>query len=763
MKKALFIKLLFTIGTLLLFSCSATKYVPEDEYLLNTVKIVRDKDKTIADNAELYVKQQANSKWLNLYKPSLYIYSLSGRDTTKWINRTLRRMGEAPVIYNREKADDSRLNIQRMMQNEGFLHASVKSYPVPVKKKNNQIDVYYYLKENQRYTIGEIDSRINDDIIAGIIKENESKTLLATGQYFSISNLDAERSRIVALLKDSGYYKFTKDMITFVADTAKYSLNVNLTMNILKNEVNCQSFRRYTINKIVYVSEPNIFKNMAVQECDTMQWGIYTLLYNDKPYLRRSKLEDCTFVVPGEFYNLSNVNKTYNSFAQLSALRHTSLHMVEHPDTALLDCYIIFEKNKRYSAEAELEITNTKKDGVSNAFAVSMDNFFGNFGLTSSVAFSNRNLFRGSELLSFRLSWTWETIKGLSDYLRENFIEYDAELSLKSKGLFAPIIPAMKDIPSIVSLKYNSQRRPEYDRLNASASLSFVWNNTAHITHKLEIPGVNYIYVPWIDEEFKKNYLDSITNRKSILKYNYENLLITKLGYTFSYKSALDERLQKSSYSVRAAAESSGNLFGCIKGLFKNDIPYAQYVKGDFDITALVNVDNRNSLVFHTGVGIAYPYGNSTILPFEKRYFAGGANFMRGWMVRTLGPGNFKGKDKNIDYINQTGDVKLSCSIELRSYLFWKLYSALFVDVGNIWTLKNYEEQPGGQFDIKFYEDVAVSYGVGLRFKLDLFVLRIDAGMKAVNPAERGEKKYPIIRPNLSRDFALHFAVGYPF
>jgi outer membrane protein assembly factor BamA len=163
-------------------------------------------------------------------------------------------------------------------------------------------------------------------------------------------------------------------------------------------------------------------------------------------------------------------------------------------------------------------------------------------------------------------------------------------------------------------------------------------------------------------------------------------------------------------------------------------------------------------------VGIASPYGNSRILLFEKRYFAGGANGMRGWGVRTLGPGRYRNSGKSIDFINQSGDLKLDLNIELRSRLFWKLHSAIFVDAGNIWTLRPYDEQPGGQFDIStFHRDLALSYGVGVRIELDMFVFRLDGAMKAVNPAYDGDEKYPLLHPDFGRDFALHFAIGYPF
>ena len=195
------------------------------------------------------------------------------------------------------------------------------------------------------------------------------------------------------------------------------------------------------------------------------------------------------------------------------------------------------------------------------------------------------------------------------------------------------------------------------------------------------------------------------------------------------------------------------------------DIAYAQYVKGDIDFTRNIQLDYNNQLVFHAGFGIAYPYGNSTILPFEKRYFAGGANSVRGWSVRGLGPGSYISKDGRIDFINQTGDMKLDLNMEYRTHLFWKIGGALFVDAGNIWTIRSYDDQPGGQFKFdEFLKQLAVSYGMGFRLNFGYFILRFDMGMKAVNPAYTTSKEhYPLLHPDFSRDFAFHFAVGLPF
>ena len=276
---------------------------------------------------------------------------------------------------------------------------------------------------------------------------------------------------------------------------------------------------------------------------------------------------------------------------------------------------------------------------------------------------------------------------------------------------------------------------------------------------------------------FKKEYLESETSRNAILRYNYEDLFITKLGFGYSYANG--------PVALKTNIETSGNLlqlgssiFGAEKyypsgrgdqekGVYRLfNIAFAQYVKADFDITRSFAIDQSNQVVLHLGFGIAYPYGNSSVLPFEKRYFAGGANSVRGWSVRSLGPGKFKERDGRINFINQTGDMKLDLNAEYRTHLFWKLDGAAFVDAGNVWTLRQYEIQPGGKFSFKdFPKQLAVGYGLGVRLNMGYFILRFDLGMKAINPAyeEDEDEHYPILHPRFSRDYAFHFAVGLPF
>jgi hypothetical protein len=291
------------------------------------------------------------------------------------------------------------------------------------------------------------------------------------------------------------------------------------------------------------------------------------------------------------------------------------------------------------------------------------------------------------------------------------------------------------------------------------------------MTYQYDFLDLNYVSMPWISETFKRDYLDNTTNRNAILKYNYEDLFIMKMGFGFTYTDTYN--------SLKVNVETAGNLLYGLANIFnfpKNEdgnykafrIAFAQYAKADFDYTRLIPLGEESRVSFlalHARIGIAVPYANSNILPFEKRYFSGGANSVRGWSVRTLGPGSYTQKDGRIDFINQTGDMKIDLNAELRGNLFWKFQGAFFIDAGNVWTLRDYSDQPGGQFKIySLWKEMAVAYGIGLRMNFDYFVLRLDLGMKAVNPSyETSKEHFPIVHPRFSRDYALHFAVGMPF
>ncbi len=717
-------------------SCSTTKFVPDGKYLLTDVKIETDNKNVNTSQMEQYINQKANTKWFSLFAVPLGTYNLSGRDSTKWINRILKRLGEEPVLFDTLKAEMSRKNLGTVMQNMGYLHADVSLKTIANDKK---IKVIYTLHTGKPYFIGNIEYDIYDKNIAQILDmKNENNRGLKKGMIFSINNLENERKRITNILSDSGYYKFNKDYIIYEADSTRTNDSIDVNLKLMKFRANSKSpekdHNRYYINKVNFTSADG-----------------------DKIKLRRSVLSDNLAIKEGAPFCEHDLQTTYNNFARLQAVKYTNIRFEELPDTSLLNCNIQLSTNKPNTISFQPEGTNTA----------------GDLGAAASLTYENRNLFHGSEMLSIQLRAAFEAITGLEGYQAEDYEEYNIEGRLMFPRFIAPFLSENfrrnSNAHSELTVSYNLQNRPEFHRRVFTAAWKYLWNAPKqNSTYRFDLIDLNYVYMPWISEKFKEDYLDDDSNRNAILRYNYEDLFIMKMGFGMTYNNGV--------HAIKANIETSGNILSLLSGVSKFDknsqgqytlfnIAFAQYVKADFDYTRLFTFDWRNSLALHFGFGIAYPYGNSKILPFEKRYFSGGANSVRGWNVRELGPGKFKGTDGRIDFINQTGDMKLDFNLEYRTALFWKFNGAFFIDAGNIWTLRSYADQPGGQFKFdEFYKQIAVSYGLGIRLNLDYFILRLDMGVKAINPAyTTTEEHYPIISPNFKRDFSLHFAVGLPF
>ena len=724
-------------AALLMCGCSATRDLPEDVYMLDRVRVVADgKYKDInPSKLKSYIRQKGNARWFYALKIPLGVYAMAGKDSS-WINRTLRNMGEAPVVYDTLMAQQTCEILRQALQNKGYLDAEVELF---LDKKGRKVNAYYVLHPNEPYFVSDFDSDIRDSVIAGLLEDR--KMQIRIGQRFSVDALNSERSEITSFLQDRGYFRFHKEYITYKARRHDEDKQVDVKLIVhpyYTAEGKDTLHAHYDIRNIVYESgAPN----------DTVI------------HLRRHVLEENTFIEKGKPYSASALQNTYNHFGRLGAVRYTNINFEPVPDTSLLDTRIQIQTNKPSTISFQPEGTNTA----------------GDLGAAASLTYQNRNLFKGAETFSVQLRGAYEAIRGLEGYKNQDFIEYSIESRLSFPRFIFPFLSS--DVrrriiaTSEVSLTFDSQDRPEFHRRVLSAVWRYNWRPQGHHdSYRIDLIDLNYVFMPWISETFKKEYLDDTTNSNAILRYNYEDLFIMKMGFGWTYNNGR--------YALKTNVETAGNLLNLSSRIFKPEmnenqqymlfgIAYAQYVKGDFDFTKqLLSRLSKDQLVFHFGFGIAYPYGNSRILPFEKRYFSGGANSVRGWSVRSLGPGSYKDKDGQINFITQTGDLKLDLNLEYRTHLFWKFGGALFVDAGNIWTLRDYKDQPGGQFQIgSFLRDLAVSYGLGVRLNFDYFILRFDLGMKAVNPAYKTEEEdhYPLIHPRLSRDLAFHFAVGLPF
>ncbi len=527
--------------------------------------------------------------------------------------------------------------------------------------------------------------------------------------------------------------------------------HLNNNDSILKNIFD----QKIVENVIIYALKDNrLTSDIKNRQLDTFQLDQFTV-YTEKDYktFRPKSLIKKIAITPGEIYRENRVDLTYTLLNSLDAVKYVNISF-NQLDNGNLSALVVVSQDKPHSISAELELTYSG----------------GNFGTNAGLGYQNNNIFRGSEILKVGVNGGYETLGKASKY--KYFSEFGGEASLEFPTLLLPMNKnssiRMKNGRTEVGFSLNYQMRPEYKRVIANAAFKYSWKHK-NVNFKYSLLDISYIHLPWKSEDFEDKYLGPTSS----IRFSYEDQFIVRMGFGISTtnKRGIDNNY----YTLRANVISAGNLLYGLSYLFnqkKNeygsfeifDIQYSQFVKADIDYSynAYVNKDIR--FVFHGALGVGFPYGNASVLPFEERYYSGGANSVRGWGIRTLGPGTFKNTSGDIDFMKQSGDIKLDLNIEGRFKLFWKLEGALFIDAGNIWTIRNYKEQPGGYFQFdKFIEQIGLSYGLGIRANFDFFILRLDMGIKLYDPGYTNSSDRWRTSLKWRDDVAIHFAVGYPF
>lgn len=762
----------------LLVGCSSSKHVPQGSYLLDKVNIRVDSTAGSEDfdvsEMQAYLCQTPNHRMLWSIKFRLGFYNLSGKDSTNWWNRWMRKLGEPPVIYDPALTDAGTEQLLRYLANKGYFNASVSVDSVKNEEKR-KIALSYNLSPGDRKMITTTEYEFPDSVVRSIVMADSSKFVTVPGSPLSRDLLEAQRTVVTDALRNNGYFNFGKESVTFVADTTEGSSAVELTMKVnapasaLKDRA--EYYSRFIIRRVKVIADADAIdaENPAADVGkDSVNFGGIEIVYADTRYLRPSVIADNCFLQPGEVFAQKNVDKTYRAFSRLGILKFINVSFVPAGhigDDGILDVYVLLTPGKSQTASVELEGTNSE----------------GDLGMAVGLTYSHRNIGNGSETFTGKLRGSYESLSGnLEGLLNNRYMEYSIDLGLSMPEFKAPIPRRIRrkiQASTEINFSMNYQERPEYTRVISTAGWSYKWvDSRKQNRHTFTPIDINYVYLPASTNDF----IDLIAPDNPLLRYSYEDHFIMRMGWRWYHSNKRDatpwqKSMQRDIYNVRINAEVAGNLLFAISSIFAHrsnfhtdpykvfGIHYSQYFKVEVDYAYLHRFDERNSVAFRAGGGIGVPYGNSEMLPFEKRFYGGGANGVRGWDVRTLGPGAYPGRNSVSDFINQCGDIRLITSAEYRAKLFWVLELGAFIDIGNIWTIRNYTFQQGGVFRFnEFYKQFAAAYGLGLRMDFNYFLLRFDLGMKAHNPA-MGARPWPIISPNWHRDSSFHFSIGYPF
>ncbi|MDE6786181.1 MAG: BamA/TamA family outer membrane protein [Muribaculaceae bacterium] len=770
--------LILVIICVVLSGCSSSKHVPDGSYLLDKVNIRidstgRDEQLDVAE-MQAYLRQTPNHKMLWSIKFRLGFYNMSGNDSTNWWNKWMRKLGEPPVVYDPQLSEASASQLLQYLASKGYFNADVEVDSVKNDKKK-KIELTYNLTPGPRKVISKVDYEFPDSTVKAIVMADSSKFLTFPGQPLARDILENQRTIVADALRNRGYFKFGKENITFVADTTEGSSDVELLMKVNPPSGQAKDredmYTKFIIRKVTVIADADAIdtENPALAvAADSVNYHGLEILYADSRYLRPSVIADNCYLAPGEVFAQRNVDRTYRAFSRLGILKfiNVSFIPVGHiEDHGLLDVYVMLTPGKSQTASVELEGTNSE----------------GDLGVAVGLTYSHRNIGRGSETFTGKIRGSYESLSGnLEGLLNNRYMEYSVDLGLSMPEFKAPIshrLRRMIQASTEMNFSMNYQERPEYTRVISTAGWSYKWVDARKYNRHTFTPlDINYVYLPASTNDF----IDLIAPDNPLLRYSYEDHFIMRMGWRWYHTNKREAApwqkfMQRDIYNVRVNAEIAGNLLFVLSSIFDHrsnyredpykifGIHYSQYFKLEADYALLHRFDERNSVAFRVGGGVGIPYGNSEMLPFEKRFYGGGANGVRGWAVRTLGPGAYPGRNSVSDFINQCGDIRLITSAEYRAKLFWVLELGAFIDIGNIWTIRDYPFQQGGVFKFdEFYKQFAAAYGLGLRMDFNYFLLRFDLGMKAHNPA-MGENPWPLISPRWKRDSSFHFSIGYPF
>jgi outer membrane protein assembly factor BamA len=746
-------------------ACKTTKYVPEDAYLLNSVNI-KSNDAELKDiEFKKYLKQKPNLKIFGLFRLNLGIYNISGENQKKWWNRWFRRIGEEPVVFDEFLMQRSTLELEKVLKNKGYYYAQVTD-TVIFSEKKRKAAVTYFINPDKPFILQSHSMSIPDDDIREIIEADSSNSVIKTGEPFDLQVLDIERDRISKLLRKQGYYYFTREFINYVADSslAPYSVSDTLFVrnpyitNALNQRVESKH-RPYKIGDVFFITDFDPQKAVKQQgkmfaDMDTIEFNGFYFLYNEELKIKPIIFVINNLIKPGDLYNYLNAERTHALLSSIPIIRYVNIKFEDTGNeiTPTLNCYIQVTQSEQQGYTIDIEGTNQS----------------GNLGAAVNLGYQHRNLLKGGELFVTRFRAARETQTGLSDKRAFNSDELGVETSLEYPRFLFPLLSKRisNTFKSNTNFKgsYNYQNRPDYVRYIAGLGTRYNWGNRNYWSHSFDVIDLNYVRITRITDEFKQ-YIDT-----TFLRYSYEDHVITSIGYNLVYNDQ-DVRKSRDSKYFRFGFESAGNTLYGINSLMdapKTDdsyqflgIKFSQFLKFDLEGTYNQYIDEKNTVAYHAAIGVGFPYGNLNVMPFEKRYFGGGANGIRAWQVRTLGPGTYH--DNRINYMNQSGDVRLQANIEYRFKLIWVMEGALFSDVGNVWTIRNYDNQRDGVFLFdNFYKQLAMAYGIGARFDFNFFVFRLDLGIKGYDPMISSPNKW-VSSPSFKNDMALHVAIGYPF
>ena len=774
-------------------ACSVTRHIPEESYFLQKVKIEADrstprKDRILASELEKYIRQTPNKRFLGT---NFYVWLYEQANPTKenrW-NDWKRKIGEAPELLDVSLAQKSAENLKVYMDSKGFFHSQA-SFRIDTTSRRKRATVIYTTRQGAPYRIDSISYEFHDKFLEQLVLPDTSHTLLRRGAIYDVTVLDAERERITSYLRDRGYYNFSVNNILYLADTLGGNRQVDLRV-VIKQYLAGYDARGKAImdNNLVYrIDRINIFPDYDPAEIrddttylsrlDTIYYRGLNIICEKRPNLRPRMLRQSVPLYPNYVYNASRVNRAYADLMSLGYFKSTRIAFEEQPLSADSTNYVSFigetadSTQRLYTREGYLTChilcTPTLSQSVKVDLEGSTTSSF--YGLKATVGYQNRNIFRGAESFDVSFAAGYEFMKA-PDARKKRATEFGVTTGLTFPRFLAPWharrFRNVNQPRTKIEVSVNFQDRPYYARTLSSAGLTYSWTNNRYSSFSLRPIDINVIDMTRpVDPEF----LGSTQNKYLI--NSFQTQFIGGLSFGYSYNNQR-KNFGGNATTIRFNAETAGNLIDAVEHAFFAPaagkdyytifgIQYSQYFRTDLSVSRKIMLGDVTAVVGHLYGGVAMAYGNSQSVPFDRQFYCGGSNGMRGWTPRTLGQGSVA--NPHNDFPVQTGDVKLEANLEFRFPIWGMIHGATFFDVGNIWYIRQnpdeYSSEAVFQFD-NFYKQLGFNTGLGLRFDIKFAVLRLDWGIQLHNPNNPAGERW--IHNFKWKNTALNFGVGYPF
>ena len=798
-RKTFILTFVLLLTAVLSTSCmSVDKYLqPHEHHLVKNTFTVTMPDGTTPpkeinealSNVENYVVQEPNKRLLGKvipWKVKMRIYCMSSPSDSNWINNYLRRIGEAPVVFDRDATAMSCMQIANLLKTKGCFNSAVTYDTVPSGKHG--IEVNYIITPSPRYSIDKVSFRAETSEVDKKLQEQQSESLLRSGDYYDQEMLDNERNRVIQQLRNDGYFHASNDLITFLIDTSFGNNKLDMQMH-LRNPLGAMQKRvplqQYRIGNVYIYPNTSLANTTAnTQDYDTTVYTTtvrnreiqYNFLNQTPPTLKPQAIARSLYLPQGSLFRQRNIERTSNALIGMRNFKYINIDVQESPlsnaSSPTLDAHIHLLSAKRKRITASLEINNSSP---TNSTTSSLSS--GNLGLEAKIGYTNKNLFGGGEQFKTEGSMLVELPKLMirnsdENDLRQKVNNFENAIDM-SLDMPVFLFPFSSDIMkrrtrphTLINLGAAYQYRSYFERIIFNTSFGYTWSRQHH-SHQLLPIEATFVRFFNIDNDFR-NRMESISDAR--LKYQYSDHFIVDARYDYTYNTQVYNTRQDFDY-LHVSFESAGNLLwliGNVTGTARDDngilqllgVPFSQYVRLNGEYKHYFYFGRASTYVARIIAGIGLPYSNSYVMPYEKGFYGGGQNTIRAWQLRHLGPGTFQ---TNETMLERVGDIQLVINLEHRFPIVSIFEGALFADIGNVWLVHNSEEFPGGQFKFnQFVESIATGVGLGLRAKISILTLRCDFAIPLFDPGMEKSQRWrpPYWKLN---QITTNFGIDYPF